>query len=120
MSAALLGMPTRRPVVILAYPKIDLETDYVCFGMPFSLLTTPKPLLDEGLADVILFDGNQAEPGANYVFSALTRSYSDPWRDAGRTTRNRSPTDSSRRTRSPAGPTTTTTTPRRLGPRQIM
>lgn len=55
-----LGMPARRPLVILVYPKVDHEKDYVYFWMPFSLLTLAKPLLDEGLADVVLFDGNQA------------------------------------------------------------
>ena len=51
---------SRRPLVILAYPKVDHEKDYVYFWMPFSLLTLAKPLLDNGLADVVLFDGNQA------------------------------------------------------------
>lgn len=55
-----LGLPSRRPLVILLYPKVDHEKDYVYFWMPFSLLTLAKPLLDEGLADVVLFDGNQA------------------------------------------------------------
>ncbi|MFI7337022.1 B12-binding domain-containing radical SAM protein [Streptomyces sp. NPDC050085] len=64
MSATFVGMPAHRPVVILAYPKIDHEKDYVYFWMPFSLLTTANPLLDTGLADVVLFDGNQAEHGA--------------------------------------------------------
>src|SRR5262249_2487519 len=36
------------------------EKDYVYFWMPFSLLTVAKPLLDGGLADVVIFDGNQA------------------------------------------------------------
>lgn len=62
MPATHLGMPSRRPLVILAYPKIDHEKDYVYFWMPFSLLTIAKPLLDEGLVDVILFDGNQSTP----------------------------------------------------------
>ncbi|MGH3431132.1 MAG: cobalamin-dependent protein, partial [Mycobacteriales bacterium] len=54
-----LGPSTRRPLVILLYPKVDHEKDYVYFWMPFSLLTLAKPLLDEDLADVALFDGNQ-------------------------------------------------------------
>ncbi len=55
-----LGLPRRRPLVILLYPKVDHEKDYVYFWMPFSLLTLAKPLLDDSLADVVLFDGNQA------------------------------------------------------------
>lgn len=62
--SAFLGMPSRRPLVILLYPKVDHEKDYVYFWMPFSLLTLAKPLLDEGLADVVLFDGNQANDAA--------------------------------------------------------
>jgi radical SAM superfamily enzyme YgiQ (UPF0313 family) len=58
-----VAVPRRRPLVILVYPKVDHEKDYVYFWMPFSLLTVAKPLLDEGLADVVLFDGNQAKPG---------------------------------------------------------
>jgi anaerobic magnesium-protoporphyrin IX monomethyl ester cyclase len=58
--SAFLGLPpVRRPLVILLYPKVDHEKDYVYFWMPFSLLTLAKPLLDDGLADVLLFDGNQ-------------------------------------------------------------
>ncbi|MGH3831946.1 MAG: B12-binding domain-containing radical SAM protein [Pseudonocardiaceae bacterium] len=53
------GPSTRRPLVILLYPKVDHEKDYVYFWMPFSLMTLAKPLLDEDLADVALFDGNQ-------------------------------------------------------------
>lgn len=54
-----LGLQVRRPLVILLYPKVDHEKDYVYFWMPFSLLTVAKPLLDDGLADVVLFDSNQ-------------------------------------------------------------
>ena len=49
----------QRPLVILAYPKIDHEKDYVYFWMPFSLLTIAKVLLDDGI-DVVLFDGNRS------------------------------------------------------------
>jgi radical SAM superfamily enzyme YgiQ (UPF0313 family) len=55
---------TGRPTVILVYPKIDHEKDYVYFWMPFSLLTLAKPLLASGLADVVLFDGNQQDAAA--------------------------------------------------------
>ncbi|PPJ25640.1 B12-binding domain-containing radical SAM protein [Nocardia nova] len=58
---SLLGLPAARPLVILLYPKVDHEKDYVYFWMPFSLLTIAKPLMDEGLADVVLFDGNQQD-----------------------------------------------------------
>lgn len=54
-----LGLSGKRPLVILLYPKVDHEKDYVYFWMPFSLLTLAKPLLDDDLADVVLFDGNQ-------------------------------------------------------------
>jgi anaerobic magnesium-protoporphyrin IX monomethyl ester cyclase len=59
-----LGLPARRPLVILLYPKVDHEKDYVCFWMPFSLLTVAKPLLDDGLADGVLFDSNQTSDEA--------------------------------------------------------
>lgn len=66
--SAFLGVPARRrPLVILLYPKVDHEKDYVYFWMPFSLLTLAKPLLD-GLADVVLFDGNQAGAAAWAAF----------------------------------------------------
>jgi len=46
-----------RPVVILCYPKIDHEKDYVYYWMPYSLLATAQPLLGQDL-DVEIFDGN--------------------------------------------------------------
>ncbi len=72
----LLGLPTRRPLVILRYPKVDHEKDYVYFWMPFSLLTLAKPLLDDGLADVMLFDGNQAgdEDWSRFLDAHLDRA----------------------------------------------
>ena len=72
----LLGLPTKRPLVILVYPKVDHEKDYVYFWMPFSLLTIAKPLLDDGLADVVLFDGNQAGEGdwARFLDAHLDRA----------------------------------------------
>lgn len=48
----------RDQLILLAYPKIDHEKDYVYSWMPFSLLTIAKPLLDAGI-QVIIFDGNQ-------------------------------------------------------------
>lgn len=48
-----------KPLVILAYPKIDHEKDYVYFWMPFSVLAIAKVLIDENLAEVVIFDGNQ-------------------------------------------------------------
>jgi radical SAM superfamily enzyme YgiQ (UPF0313 family) len=48
-----------KPLVILAYPKIDHEKNYVYYWMPFSTLALAKVILDAGLADVVLFDGNQ-------------------------------------------------------------
>lgn len=56
-----IGTPQRRPLVILLYPKVDHEKDYVYFWMPFSLLTIAQALLNEGIADVALFDGNQSD-----------------------------------------------------------
>ncbi len=48
-----------RRLVLLAYPKIDHEKDYVYFWMPFSLLTIAKELEESPDVDVLLFDGNQ-------------------------------------------------------------
>jgi len=48
-----------RRQVLLAYPKIDHEKDYVYFWMPFSLLTIAKELDEGDDVDVVLFDGNQ-------------------------------------------------------------
>jgi radical SAM superfamily enzyme YgiQ (UPF0313 family) len=45
--------------VLLAYPKIDHEKDYVYFWMPFSLLTIAKELDEGSDVEVVLFDGNQ-------------------------------------------------------------
>lgn len=53
-----------RPLVILAYPKIDHEKNYVYFWMPFSTLAIAKVLLDHDLAEVVLFDGNQDDESA--------------------------------------------------------
>jgi radical SAM superfamily enzyme YgiQ (UPF0313 family) len=53
-----------KPLVILAYPKIDHEKDYVYFWMPFSLLTVARALLEDGV-EVVLFDGNRS-PAAEW------------------------------------------------------
>ena len=58
----LLRLPSKRPLVILAYPRVEHEKDYLYHWMPFSLLTVAKPLLDGGLVDVVIFDGNQSGP----------------------------------------------------------
>lgn len=50
-----------KPRVLLVYPKIDHEKDYVFFWTPFSLLTIAKVLLDENIAEVVIFDGNQSD-----------------------------------------------------------
>ena len=42
----LLRLPTRRPLVILAYPRVEHEKDYLYHWMPFSLLTIAKLLLE--------------------------------------------------------------------------
>ncbi|MGQ0776168.1 MAG: B12-binding domain-containing radical SAM protein [Pseudonocardiales bacterium] len=57
----LLRTPARRPLAILAYPRVEHEKDYLYHWMPFSLLTVAKPLLDSGLIDVLIFDGNQCD-----------------------------------------------------------
>ncbi len=49
----------RKNLILLAYPKIDHEKDYVYSWMPFSLLTIARPLLDHGF-EVVIFDGNQS------------------------------------------------------------
>lgn len=54
----------RKPLVILAYPKIDHEKNYVYYWMPFSTLALAKVLLDSDLVDVALFDGNQNDQDA--------------------------------------------------------
>lgn len=48
-----------KDLVILAYPKIDHEKNYVYFWMPFSVLTVAKAITDETGLEVIIFDGNQ-------------------------------------------------------------
>ncbi|WP_439476942.1 B12-binding domain-containing radical SAM protein [Brevundimonas sp.] len=53
-----------KPLVVLAYPKIDHEKDYVYYWMPFSLLSIAKVLIDDDVADVVLFDGNQSDEAA--------------------------------------------------------
>lgn len=47
-----------RPLVILVYPQVEHEKDYLYHWMPFSLLTIAKPLMDNGV-EVVIFDGNQ-------------------------------------------------------------
>lgn len=54
-----IDLTPRKPLVILAYPKIDHEKNYVYYWMPFSVLALAKVVLDADLADVVLFDGNQ-------------------------------------------------------------
>lgn len=46
-----------RPVVILCYPKIDHEKNYVYFWMPYSLLSIAHPVCRREV-DVIIYDGN--------------------------------------------------------------
>ncbi|TLQ39326.1 B12-binding domain-containing radical SAM protein [Streptomyces marianii] len=65
---AATGPVAGRPTVILAYPKIDHEKDYVYHWMPFSLLTLAKPLIESGLVNVVLFDGNQRDKQAWEAF----------------------------------------------------
>lgn len=52
-----LSVASSRPLVILAYPRVEHEKDYVYHWMPFSLLTIAQRLLDD--VDVLIFDGNQ-------------------------------------------------------------
>jgi len=54
-----INLTPHKPLVILAYPKIDHEKNYVYFWMPFSVLSLAKVILGAELADVVLFDGNQ-------------------------------------------------------------
>lgn len=63
-----------KPLVILAYPKINHEKNYVYFWMPFSILAIAKVLIDEDSADVVLFDGNQQDITA---WKQLLDNYSD-------------------------------------------
>ncbi|MGC4773443.1 B12-binding domain-containing radical SAM protein [Micromonospora sp. DT44] len=55
----LLPSPARRRLVILAYPQVEHEKDYLYHWMPFSLLTIAQRLLADGDVDVVIFDGNQ-------------------------------------------------------------
>lgn len=48
-----------RPLVILAYPQVEHEKDYLYHWMPFSLLTIAAALKRMPGIDVIIFDGNQ-------------------------------------------------------------
>lgn len=51
-----------RSVVLLTYPKIEHEKDYLYFWMPFSLLTLAKSLEEESpQVEVVVFDGNQRD-----------------------------------------------------------
>lgn len=52
-------MKALKPLVILGYPKIDHEKNYVYSWMPFSVLAIAKELLRRNLVDVKIFDGNQ-------------------------------------------------------------
>ncbi|MGH2941991.1 MAG: B12-binding domain-containing radical SAM protein [Solirubrobacteraceae bacterium] len=52
-------------LLILAFPQIDHEKDYVYSWMPYSVLAVAKPLLDEDLCDVVMFDGNE-QPTAEW------------------------------------------------------
>jgi anaerobic magnesium-protoporphyrin IX monomethyl ester cyclase len=51
--------PTDRPLVILAYPRVEHEQDYLYHWMPFSLLTIAAALRAMPEVDVVIFDGNQ-------------------------------------------------------------
>lgn len=62
-----------RPVVLLCYPKIDHEKDYVYYWMPYSLLTTAQPLLGQDL-HVEVFDGNLDDES---VWMRLLQSHRD-------------------------------------------
>ena len=55
-------MRTDAYLIILGYPKIDHEKDYVYFWMPFSLLTIARSVMALPNVEVILFDGNQDAP----------------------------------------------------------
>lgn len=52
-------MKVTKPVVLLGYPKIDHEENYVYYWMPFSTMVLAGELLKLGHVDVILFDGNR-------------------------------------------------------------
>lgn len=54
-----INLTHQKPLVILAYPKIDYEKNYIYYWMPFSVLALAKAILDTNLAEVVLFDGNQ-------------------------------------------------------------
>lgn len=49
-----------KPLIILVYPRIEHEKNYLYHWMPFSLLTIAKPILENNVAEVIIFDENQS------------------------------------------------------------
>jgi len=57
----LCANPADRPLVILAYPRVEHEQDYLYHWMPFSLLTIAGALRTMPEIDVVIFDGNQRE-----------------------------------------------------------
>lgn len=57
----LCAHPADRPLVILAYPRVEHEQDYLYHWMPFSLLTISAALRAMPAIDVMIFDGNQRE-----------------------------------------------------------
>jgi radical SAM superfamily enzyme YgiQ (UPF0313 family) len=57
----LLPSASRRRLVILAYPRVEHEKDYLYHWMPFSLLTIAQRLLADLNVDVVIFDGNQRD-----------------------------------------------------------
>ena len=75
-------MKIGRPLVVLAYPKVDHEKDYQYFWMPFSLLCIAKALQEENVAEVVIFDGNQQDLDAwerlldRYVSDAICIGFS--------------------------------------------
>lgn len=57
----LCAHPANRPLVILAYPRVEHEDDYLYHWMPFSLLTIASALRAMPEIEVRIFDGNQRE-----------------------------------------------------------
>lgn len=66
---------SRRPLVILAYPQVEHEKDYLYHWMPFSLLTIAGTLLLDDV-DVVIFDGNErtAEQWSDFLDEHLDRA----------------------------------------------
>lgn len=52
---------SNRPLVILAYPRISYEENYMCTWLPYSVLYIADALRSQNLVDVIVYDANRRQ-----------------------------------------------------------